>query len=55
MNEEYNTLITNITWVLVPQPNEVNIVRYMQLFKHKLNSNGSLARYKARLVTNRKS
>ncbi|GKB50222.1 ribonuclease H-like domain-containing protein [Tanacetum coccineum] len=49
---EYNALITNGTWVLVPRPANVNVVRSMWLFKHKFNANGSLNRYKARLVGN---
>ncbi|GJW14041.1 ribonuclease H-like domain-containing protein, partial [Tanacetum coccineum] len=52
MCDEYKALIDNKTWVLVPcQPN-VNIVRSMWLYKHKYNADGSLSRYKARLVAN---
>ncbi|GKB81625.1 ribonuclease H-like domain-containing protein [Tanacetum coccineum] len=52
MLDEYNALITNETWVLVPRPANVNVVRSMWLFKHKFNADGSLSRYKARLVAN---
>ncbi|GJY61054.1 ribonuclease H-like domain-containing protein [Tanacetum coccineum] len=52
MLEEYNALITNRTWVLVPRPANVNIVHSMWLFRHKFNADGSLSRYKARLVVN---
>ncbi|GJX41316.1 ribonuclease H-like domain-containing protein [Tanacetum coccineum] len=52
MLDEYNALITNGTWVLVPRPANVNVVRSMWLFKHKFNADGSLSRYKARLVAN---
>nr|GEU99600.1 hypothetical protein [Tanacetum cinerariifolium] len=52
---EYNALITNATWVLVPRPANVNMVRSMWLFKHKFNAYGSLSRYKARLVANERS
>ncbi|GJU77811.1 ribonuclease H-like domain-containing protein [Tanacetum coccineum] len=52
MLDEYNALITNGTWVLVPRPTNVNVVRSMWLFKHKFNADGSLSRYKARLVAN---
>ncbi|GJT02562.1 ribonuclease H-like domain-containing protein [Tanacetum coccineum] len=52
MLDEYNALITNRTWVLVPRPANVNVVRSMWLFKHKFNADGSLSRYKARLVAN---
>nr|GEX12698.1 ribonuclease H-like domain-containing protein [Tanacetum cinerariifolium] len=50
MLNEYNALITNGTCVLVPHPVNVNVVRSMWLFKHKFNADGSLSRYKARLV-----
>ncbi|GKC02550.1 ribonuclease H-like domain-containing protein [Tanacetum coccineum] len=52
MLDEYNTLITNGTWVLVPYPANVNVVRSMWLFKHKFNADGLLSKYKARLVAN---
>nr|GEU34996.1 ribonuclease H-like domain-containing protein [Tanacetum cinerariifolium] len=55
MLDEYNALITNETWVLVPRPTNVNVVRSMWLFKPKFNADGSLSRYKARLVANRRS
>ncbi|GJV61403.1 ribonuclease H-like domain-containing protein [Tanacetum coccineum] len=55
MLDEYNALITNGTWVLVPRPTNVNVVRSMWLFKHKFNADGSLSRYKARLVANGRS
>ncbi|GJW40940.1 ribonuclease H-like domain-containing protein [Tanacetum coccineum] len=52
MCDEYKALIDNNTWVLVPRPPNVNIVRSMWLYKHKYNADGSLNRYKARLVAN---
>nr|GEV44412.1 ribonuclease H-like domain-containing protein [Tanacetum cinerariifolium] len=52
MCDEYKALINNETWVLVPRPTNVNIVRSIWLYKHKYNVDGSLSRYKARLVTN---
>ncbi|GJT54827.1 ribonuclease H-like domain-containing protein [Tanacetum coccineum] len=52
MLDEYNALITNRTWVLVPRPANANVVRSMWLFKHKFNADGTLSRYKARLVAN---
>ncbi|GJR05347.1 ribonuclease H-like domain-containing protein [Tanacetum coccineum] len=55
MLDEYNALITNGTWVLVPCSANVNVVRSMWLFKHKFNANGSLNKYKARLVSKRRS
>ncbi|GJW19477.1 ribonuclease H-like domain-containing protein [Tanacetum coccineum] len=52
MCDEYKALIDNNIWVLVPRPPNVNIVRSMWLYKHKYNTDGSLNRYKARLVAN---
>ncbi|GKE26658.1 ribonuclease H-like domain-containing protein [Tanacetum coccineum] len=52
MCDKYKSLIENNTWVLVPRPPNVNIVRSMWLYKHKYNVDGSLSRYKARLVAN---
>ncbi|GJR90398.1 ribonuclease H-like domain-containing protein [Tanacetum coccineum] len=53
--DEYKALIDNETWVLVPCPPNVNIVRSMWLYKHKYNADGSLSRYKTRLVANGRS
>ncbi|GKD21697.1 ribonuclease H-like domain-containing protein [Tanacetum coccineum] len=55
MVDEYNALISNRTWALVPHPANANIVRSMWLFKHKFNADGSLSMYKARLVANGRS
>nr|GEW60578.1 ribonuclease H-like domain-containing protein [Tanacetum cinerariifolium] len=52
MYDEYNALIKNGTWILVPKPPNVNVVRSMWLFRHKYHADGSLSMYKARLVTN---
>nr|GEU77375.1 ribonuclease H-like domain-containing protein [Tanacetum cinerariifolium] len=38
--------------ILVPRPANVNVVHSMWLFKHKFKADGSLSRYKARLVAN---
>lgn len=50
MLDEYNALIKNKTWDLVPRPPDVNVIRSMWVFRHKKKSNGSFERHKARLV-----
>ncbi|GKB81506.1 ribonuclease H-like domain-containing protein [Tanacetum coccineum] len=52
MYNEYNVLVKNGTWLLVPRRAGVNMVRSMWLFKHKFHVDGTLSRYKARLVAN---
>ncbi|GKA74166.1 ribonuclease H-like domain-containing protein [Tanacetum coccineum] len=52
MYDEYNTLVKKGTWILVPRPTGVNMVRFMWLFKLKFRADGNLSRYKARLVAN---
>ena len=50
MKDEYDALLQNNTWQLVPRPSNTNIVSGKWVFRHKFNSDGSLARYKARWV-----
>jgi hypothetical protein len=50
MEEEYDALITNNTWDLVPRPVCSNVITGKLIFKHKFNSDGTLERYKARWV-----
>ncbi|GJR36131.1 ribonuclease H-like domain-containing protein [Tanacetum coccineum] len=52
VHDEYNALIKNKTWTLVPHPHDANIIRSMWLFRHKFLADGTLSRYKARLVAN---
>jgi hypothetical protein len=48
MQEEFNALMKNNTWCLVPKPAGANVISGKWIFRHKLHPNGSLARYKAR-------
>ncbi|KAE8684863.1 hypothetical protein F3Y22_tig00111105pilonHSYRG00600 [Hibiscus syriacus] len=48
---EYDVLVQNKTWSLVPLPANMRVVTCKWLFKVKRNADGSVARYKARLVT----
>ncbi|WVZ95801.1 hypothetical protein U9M48_041519 [Paspalum notatum var. saurae] len=50
MLDEYKALMANNTWSLVPRVAGANVVTGKWLFRHKLNPDGSLARYKARWV-----
>ncbi|GJT80555.1 ribonuclease H-like domain-containing protein [Tanacetum coccineum] len=50
MIDEYNALIENKTWVLVPRTSDMHVIRSMWIFRHKMRSDGSFERYKARLV-----
>lgn len=50
MHDEYNALIKNETWDLVPRPPYVNVIRFMWIFKHKEKFDGSFERHKALLV-----
>ncbi|GJY23698.1 ribonuclease H-like domain-containing protein [Tanacetum coccineum] len=44
--------VKNGTWLLIPRPAGVNMVRSIWLFKHKFHADRTLSRYKARLVAN---
>jgi hypothetical protein len=48
--EEYAALLANHTWDLVSCPPGTNVVIGKWLFRHRLTSDGSLDRYKARWV-----
>ncbi|XP_021986572.1 uncharacterized mitochondrial protein AtMg00810-like [Helianthus annuus] len=50
MTDEFRAVIDNKTWELVPKQPGMNIVRSMWIFKHKKKADGTLERYKARLV-----
>ncbi|GAU51637.1 hypothetical protein TSUD_241870 [Trifolium subterraneum] len=48
MDDEFNALVKNKTWDLVPRPPDVNVIRSMWIFTHKEKSDGSFERHKAR-------
>ncbi|KAM1554345.1 hypothetical protein ACFX1Z_007105 [Malus domestica] len=50
MQEEYDYLRAQGTWMLVPPPHDRSIVGSEWVYKIKKNPNGSVSRYKARLA-----
>jgi histone deacetylase 1/2 len=50
MEQEYQALLKNETWRLVPPKTGVNIIDSKWVFKVKKHADGSIERYKARLV-----
>ena len=50
MDEEYVALMKNRTWRLVPPVKGKNIIDCKWVFKVKRKSDGTIDRYKARLV-----
>jgi histone deacetylase 1/2 len=50
MEQEYHALLRNETWTLVPPPPRVNVIDSKWVFKVKKHSDGTIERYKARLV-----
>jgi hypothetical protein len=50
MQEEYNALLRNGTWRLVPRPPGARVISGKWILKNKLNPDGSLERRKARWV-----
>jgi hypothetical protein len=50
MNEELFALHKTDTWDLVPLPSGKSVVGYRWVYKIKTNSDGSIERYKVRLV-----
>lgn len=52
MAEEFAALVKQGTWTLVSPPPHANIIGCQWIYKIKRHSDGSVARYKARLVAN---
>ena len=50
MNDEFQVLLRNQTWSLVPPSSAQCVVQCKWMFRTKLKANGSLDKYKARLV-----
>jgi hypothetical protein len=50
MEQEFNALLQNDTWRLVPPRPGLNVIDSKWVFKTKRRSDGSIERYKARLV-----
>uniref|UniRef100_A0A251UMJ3 Putative ribonuclease H-like domain-containing protein n=1 Tax=Helianthus annuus TaxID=4232 RepID=A0A251UMJ3_HELAN len=50
MQDELTALYKNNTWTLVPRPTNANIVGSKWIYRTKYRSDGSIERYKARLV-----
>ena len=50
MDEEMDALDVNETWDLVPLPEGKNVIGCKWVYKVKYNSDGTISRYKARLV-----
>ena len=50
MSDEFDALLRNGTWTLVPPSSSTNLVGYKWVFRIKHNSDGTINRYKACLV-----
>jgi hypothetical protein len=51
MQEEYNSLLENQTWDLVPLPSRRKIVRCRWVYRTKSTTDGHLRRYRSKLVS----
>ena len=50
MKDEYESLIKNQTWKLIPQPKGKTVISCKWVYKFKKDENGRIRRFKARLV-----
>lgn len=50
MKKEYETLQENETWILVSRPANKKVLTNRWVFKTKVNQDGKIKKYKARLV-----
>lgn len=50
MQAEYLALMNNRTWCLIPPPPNTNVIGCKWVYRVKLKADGSIERYKARLV-----
>jgi transposase InsO family protein len=50
MESEFRSLINNETWEMVPRPTERTVIQNKWVFKLKRKPDGTIAKYKARLV-----
>lgn len=50
MNDEFRALVSNKTWTLVPHDHSMPLVSNKWVFRVKQKADGTIDRYKARLV-----
>lgn len=50
MQKEYDALLANKTWCLIPKPSTARVITEKWVFRHKYSADGSFVRYKARWV-----
>ena len=50
MDDEYNALLSNNAWSLIPYTNDIKLVDNKWIFQVKYNPNGFIQRYKAQLI-----